>query len=118
MYDFQINLLNLGSLEYINCERIFADIEAPRILNCPSDQLIEINFGQSEFALPWTIPKATDNSEQDPTVTCSVESASQLEVGTTEVACQAFDSAGNQAKCLFTVEIKGKEIDYNKHFFY
>ena len=84
---------------------------------CPSDQSIEINFGQSAAVLPWTKPEATDNSIQNPTVTCSKESGSQFETGTTVVTCIAFDSAGNQANCSFTVQIKGVEIDGRPQIF-
>ena len=90
-------------------EYFFTDTEAPTIIsNCPSDQTI---IGQSFAEVNWTKPEATDNSGQEPTVTCSTESGSQFGSGTTTVTCQAIDSAKNHATCSFTVQIKGIEID-------
>ena len=57
----------------------------------------------------WTDPTASDNSKQTPTVTCSVESASQFEIGETEVICEALDASGNLATCSFKVDVKGNE---------
>ena len=81
------------------------------IINCPNDQSIEVNFGQSVEEVSWTKPQASDNSGEETTVTCSTESGSQFGTGTTTVTCQAIDSAKNQATCSFTVQIIGMEID-------
>ena len=56
----------------------------------------------------WAPLVATDNSMQSPIVTCNAENGSQFEIGETEIMCQALDQAGNQAECIFHVDIKGK----------
>ena len=48
-----------------------------------------------------------DNSKFIRIVTCNPENGSQFDIGENEVNCQALDLAGNQAKCLFTVDVKG-----------
>ena len=58
----------------------------------------------------WSDLQATDNSGQDPAVTCSTESGSQFGIGETEVICQAVDPSGNQATCMFTVKIAGNDF--------
>ena len=82
---------------------LFIDVEAPKIC-CPSE--FSINSTMTA-ALIWNRPKTTDNSGQVSTVTCSLESGSQFEIGATEVHCDALDSSGNQATCAFTVQVKG-----------
>ena len=78
-------------------------MEAPKIC-CPSTFSIDSTV---TAALTWNNPNTTDNSGQVPTVTCSLESGSQFEIGATHVTCEALDSSGNQATCAFTVQVKG-----------
>ena len=66
-------------------------------------------MGNSTAVVKWSDPEATDNSGQNSTFTCSVESGSRFEIGQTEVTCQASDPYGNQANCSFTVEIQGNK---------
>ena len=58
----------------------------------------------------WSDLGATDNSGQNPTVTCSDESGSHFGIGEIEVVCQAVDSAGNRATCAFMIKIEGKPV--------
>ena len=76
---------------------------------CPTNKTTVTDFGQSTTVVNWNDLQATDNSGQQPTVTCSVESGSRFELGETEVNCQAADFRKNQAACVFTVEVKGKK---------
>ena len=78
-------------------------------MQCPTNQTLETNFGQPTAVVNWTNPEVTDNSRQNLTVTCRVESGSKFEIGDTEVTCQAIDPAGNNATCVFTVKIEGKK---------
>ena len=86
------------------------DAEDPTIQNCPKNQSLETNPGQSIAVVTWSELEATDNSGQNLTVTCSVESGSQFGIGEIAVVCQAVDLAGNRATCMFTVKITGKPI--------
>ena len=108
------NAWPLVSNTYI-CKTLNTDTGDPTFTYCPSDQLIKIDPDQSTVVVSWTKPEATDNSQQDPTVACSTEPGSIVSsIGTTEVTCEAFDIAGNQATCAFTltvVEPKGMVVD-------
>ena len=48
---------------------------------------------------------ATDNTDPDPTVECSIPNASIFDVGTTTVTCTATDSSGNTSTTSFTVTV-------------
>ena len=85
----------------------FTDHEAPVIACPPNQSLYNTDQGQALTTVVWTDPQVTDNSGRIPTTTCDTESGSQFGIGETEVTCQAVDSTGNQAMCMFTVEIKG-----------
>ena len=84
------------------------DGEDPKIQNCPHNQSLETNPGQSTALVVWPDLEASDNSEHRPTATCSVNSGSKFSIGETEVICAAIDLAGNRATCVFTVQIEGK----------
>ena len=82
-------------------------MEAPTLTLCPSNITMVTDLGEPTAAVNWIDPRATDNSGQSPTITCSAGSGSQFMIGETEVVCQAVDPSGNQATCLFTVKIEG-----------
>ena len=66
----------------------------------------------------WTAPVATDNSKSSPNVTCNAENGTKFEIGEKEVMCQGVDQAGNQATCLFIVDVVGKEENEKKFIMY
>ena len=58
----------------------------------------------------WTDPLATDNSEKKSKKTCSVDSESHFEIGKTDFFCEAQDPYGNNASCLFNVDVQGNNV--------
>ena len=88
--------------------RFNLDTENPIILSCPANQTKSTAPSLSTAIAVWTDLQATDNSRIAPTVTCSLESGSQFEIGQTEVECDAQDSSGNQANCTFIIEVMGE----------
>jgi Calx-beta domain/HYR domain len=50
---------------------------------------------------------ATDNLDQDPTVSCTPASGSTFPIGSTTVNCSATDDAGNVANGTFIVQVRG-----------
>ena len=65
-------------------------------------------------------PIVSDNSGQSLNVSCNVESGSEFDIGQTDVICEVYDSSGNQARCNFTVEVKGENVNrfhYMSHTF-
>ena len=88
------------------------DVEPPILTACPSNKTVVTDFSQPTAVVIWRDLQATDNSGQDPTVTCSTESGSQFtyRIGETDVICKAVDPTGNKAMCTFTVTIEGNDF--------
>ena len=70
---------------------------------------------ESYATLTWTIPTATDNSGNPPTVTES-HTPGQFPIGTYTVVYTAKDEADNTATLSFTITITGKcTFSQSKH---
>ena len=54
-----------------------------------------------------TPPTATDNEDQNPTVTCNKASGSLFSVGQNTVLCAARDANGNESSDTFTIMVDG-----------
>ncbi len=80
----------------------FIDTRAPRITT-PGDFVV-ISADPVGAAVPYIV-SATDNVDDDPTVTCEPPSGSTFPIGATTVTCTATDSAGNTAVASFTVTV-------------
>jgi len=83
---------------------LLADTVAPTI-SCPGDAIVE---GGDAVGAPVTFasPVATDDRDPSPLVTCSHASSSVFGYGTTDVLCDAADSAGNTASCSFRITVR------------
>ena len=79
-------------------------------ISCPANQTKDTASGLSTAVVVWTEPQATDNSRVPTTVSCSVASGDQFEIGKTEVICEARDPSGNEAFCLFAIKVIGKLV--------
>ena len=91
-----------------NVSYLYLDIEDPTIISCPANQTKDTAPGLSTAVAVWADLQATDNTGVTPTVTYSLESGSQFEIGQTEVICEARDPSGNKAFCSFTIDVTGK----------
>ena len=85
---------------------------------CPNNQSLETDSGVSTTVATWISPEASDNSEETPTIACSVESGSQFGIGENEVVCDALDASGNQATCKFYVNIEGDTFQMIQRFMF
>ena len=65
--------------------------------------------GQDRATLSWSYPIATDNSNQEPSISCDSRPGSTFPIGQTQVHCTAEDASGNSAKCEFDVKVIGKQ---------
>ncbi len=83
------------------------DTTAPTLSNVPSNQIIEATSTAGAMAT-FSLPRATDTVDDTPGVTCSRESGSVFEIGTTTVTCTAKDQAGNETSASFTITIQDK----------
>ena len=77
--------------------------------DCPTSQSRCIDYSHFSASVAWTRPQALDNSGENPTIVCNKEPGSDFGTGASDVFCHAIDSAGNQATCEFTVQVKGNE---------
>ena len=62
--------------------------------------------GESYATVTWTVPTATDNSGNPPTVTAS-HTPGQFDIGTYTVVYTAKDAADNTAMLSFIITITG-----------
>ena len=88
----------------------FSDVESPVFERCPSKQTFSTEHGQATAAVVWNNPRAVDNSNQEPNITCVPKSGTRFPIGETNVTCTAQDESGNIAKCNFTVAVKGNWV--------
>ena len=90
------------------CRLFFLDAELPVMKDCPANQTLSVNIGESTVTAEWRKPTATDNSGVIPTVTCDLDVGSQFNIGRSVVQCTAYDASGNQAVCEFIIDVIGK----------
>ena len=82
-------------------------MESPRFEVCPPNETISTEPGQATAVVTWSDPKATDNSNQEPNITCAPKSGTRFPIGQTNVHCQAKDMSGNLEVCNFVVDVMG-----------
>ena len=66
--------------------------------------------GPDGAIVEYPLPRVTDDTDPNPTVTCEPASGSQFAIGDTEITCIATDADGNQAAASFMVRVVS-EID-------
>ena len=84
----------------------FTDSQQPN-LTCPQNVTQRTDDMQPNANVYWNI-LATDNSGQDPDVSCSPSSGSTFDLGITFVVCDASDLSQNAVSCSFHVNIVGE----------
>jgi hypothetical protein len=80
------------------------DTRAPSLSGVPGDISVTTNDPGGR-TVAFETPSADDIVDASPTVTCSPESGSHFDVGTTTVACTASDASGNQRDGRFLVSV-------------
>lgn len=86
------------------------DKEPPRFEFCPSTRTNTTEPGQAAAVVAWEDPKATDNSNLEPNVTCDSKTGTPFPIGQTKVNCIAEDKSGNRGECNFYVNVKGTPL--------
>ena len=88
---------------------LFPDSEPPKIA-CPVNQTVSVYDDQNDkksASVVWSSPVVTDDSGQEPSVTCNRLSGSRFTLGKTLVMCVAIDGSNNSAICQFEVTVVG-----------
>ncbi|XP_072016911.1 hyalin-like [Amphiura filiformis] len=87
------------------------DNESPEFDFCPSNLTVRnTDPGQPTAMIEWLNPMASDNSGEDPTITCNYPSGSNFAIGETTVECVAIDSSGNEKDCPFDINVLGMSV--------
>jgi HYR domain/Secretion system C-terminal sorting domain len=86
------------------------DMVKPTIV-CPRDVVVDLPCNSSATCAKavFDLPKATDDCDPNPKITCNYQSGDCFPVGTTTVTCTAVDAFGNQATCTFKVTVSKKD---------
>jgi gliding motility-associated-like protein len=82
----------------------------PVITNCPGD--IKAKTLESGVAVQWIEPTATSFCP-DVTLTASHRPGDLFSLGKTEVVYTATDRSGNQAECVFNIEVAYEDIEFS-----
>jgi hypothetical protein len=90
-----------------SCFEVTEDLTFPSFSDCPEDQLVTVDPGETAAAIDWIPPFATDNCGNDPLVVqSSHEPGSIFNVGTTAVSYTVTDANGNATTCTFSVTVQ------------
>jgi hypothetical protein len=92
----------VGTVEMAPLSEDNGDTEAP-IIQAPAG--ITINATSASGATVTYAVSATDNSDPNPTVSCSPSSGSTFRIGVTAVRCTATDQSGNTGSAGFNVSV-------------
>ena len=85
-------------------------MESPS-LACPSSITMDTDPGVcSAKADLLNMVNATDNCDQDPTITCNPMSSSSFNISGGIVTCMAEDGSANVDSCDFYVVVVGKSL--------
>ncbi|MBD3299571.1 MAG: HYR domain-containing protein [candidate division Zixibacteria bacterium] len=81
----------------------------PPVVTCPSDISVPEDSPGNGAVVDFT-PTATDNCDQNPSITSTPASGSTFPLGITEVEVVATDSDGNADTCYFDVEVTEGQV--------
>jgi Tol biopolymer transport system component len=80
--------------------------DVPPVLTLPQFPIV-VPADRPEGAVVTYVVTATDDTDPNPTVSCSPESGSVFPIGDTTVTCTATDTSGNSATGSFSVHVQG-----------
>lgn len=81
-----------------------SDLTPPVISGCPSDITAFVTPGVTSTAVSWNAPTAVD-AVSDVSFTTTNTPGSQFNLGSTQVVYTFTDVAGNDAFCIFNVNV-------------
>ncbi|XP_033122072.1 hyalin-like [Anneissia japonica] len=83
------------------------DMENPNI-TCPTSETVMTDDGLPTAVYNYTVV-VLDNSDEDISPVCSMQSGFPFPIGETIVECNATDSSNNFASCSFMVDVEDQE---------
>lgn len=90
----------------------------PPSITCPSDIITKSLPGKNYAYINWTVPEATDNADEFPSVWSKpyIIFPWKVKIGTRTVIYTAQDLTGNKGRCKFKVKVVGKFINYKRDY--
>ena len=94
---------NVGKCSYKVNVKVKDDYTAPT-MTCPKD-IMAISAYNTCTKVNFTEPKAVDNCDANPTVTCDTKSGTCFPLGKNKITCTAKDKSGNTSTCSFYITV-------------
>ena len=94
------------------CQQVVGveDHEAPVIVNCPANILVNNDIGVCGANINWVAPTVTDNcTGASITQTTGLQSGSIFPIGTSTITYIATDAHNNKDTCIFTITVIDNE---------
>ena len=80
-------------------------------MNCPTEGIVRTAAqGQTSTVVFWPEPTATDNSGGQVSQVSNRSPGQTFALGTVEVRYTFTDPSGNEARCTFTVTVRGENF--------
>ncbi|XP_071816734.1 uncharacterized protein [Apostichopus japonicus] len=108
-YTFTDAAQNPSVCSFIVLVTASTDNEPPVFINCAPPPTVEVDADPNSNGAVVVLPSiiATDNSQATPTITYSIQSGEFFTIGSSTVAVNAEDDAGNMAiPCVITVVVR------------
>ena len=86
------------------------DTTPPEINSCPSDIIVDREIGARDTPIYWSLPSASDLSENVTLVTASHYPGEKF-TSTTEVVYTFSDTSGNENSCVFVINFREGKSD-------
>lgn len=85
------------------------DQTPPTLSDCPSNITLSTLPGVCYAIGDWNLPQASDNCDQNPSLSSNFAPGDTLQAGAIQVIYTASDNAGNQTVCSFFISIEDNE---------
>ncbi|QQS27913.1 MAG: HYR domain-containing protein [Sphingobacteriales bacterium] len=93
----------IGSTATCSFNVLVNDLQVPTV-SCPENIIQFTDLNNCNAIVNWTTPLTTDNCNIS-SIISSIQSGSQINIGTTIVVYTVTDISGNTASCSFNVEV-------------
>ncbi len=81
------------------------DLEAPQIIGCPGDLVVQAELGSCGAQVDWAAPTALEGCSASIQQIAGPPAGSLFPIGTSSVEYSAIDGAGNTSYCSFTITV-------------
>ena len=105
-----LNVLDVnGNSSSCTSQVTIEDLIAPVISGCPRDTIVVVDSVNCNPEVYWTPPSVWDNCSV-PTFSSNFLPGDRFPIGVTRVLYTAIDSAGNDERCEFDINVQPKQL--------